>query len=178
MLLIWVLWKMITENSKRIREALAAGPHDAFITVGALSVGKCDFVEEGLLNLIARVVFHKVAIRPGHPVLLALFSSDQHKLKSGLPSQPGSEQYIPFFCLPGSPIATVACFRFLVMPYLRLIRGQISEEPICTQLNISEAALPTGSKVLRKPDHLRVSWYDTLGPRKQASLHSQRSRVK
>ena len=161
------------EFEEIIREALAAGPYDAFIATGALSVWKFDSVEEGLLNLNARVEFHKVAIRPGHPVLFALVPSDQHTLKNGLPSQPGSEQHIPFFCLPGNPIATLACFRFLIMPYLRLIHGQISEEPIRAQLNISEAASPIDSKVLRKPDHLRVFWHGTLDhANKQVSIHN------
>ena len=35
-------------------------------------MGKFDFVHAGLEGLGADVRFHKVAIRPGHPVLFAL----------------------------------------------------------------------------------------------------------
>ena len=37
-------------------------------------------------------------------------------------------------CLPGDPFATVDYFRFLVIPYLRFLYGQLDEESIFVQL--------------------------------------------
>jgi molybdopterin molybdotransferase len=153
------------EFEEIVREALATSLYDAFITTGAVSVGKFDFVEEGLLNLNATIQFHRVAVRPGYPVLFALVPANERK--------PGSEQHVPFFCLPGNPLATVVCFRFLVIPYLRSLHDQMEEAPIHAQLNFTNPASPSTSIVLRKPDHLRVFWHGTLDyASKQVFIHN------
>ncbi|KAL2044480.1 hypothetical protein N7G274_003185 [Stereocaulon virgatum] len=142
------------EFEEIIRKALATGRHYAFITTGAVSVGKLDFVEEGLLNLDATIRFHRVAVRPKYPVLFALVPSDERKL--------GSEQHVPFLCLPGNPMATVVCFHFLTISYLRFLHDQREEAPIHAQLNSTDPASPSTSIIFRKTDHLRVFWHGTL----------------
>jgi molybdopterin molybdotransferase len=93
---------------------------DLVITTGAVSKGKFDFMLPALEELRSDVHFHGVAIRPGHPVLFATTKVNACNT--------------PFFGLPGNPIATAACFRFLVVPFLRYVLGQPCESYQAAQL--------------------------------------------
>ena len=53
-----------------VDRARAAGSH-IIISTGAVSMGRYDFVPVALERLGAQVLFHKVAIRPGKPLLFA-----------------------------------------------------------------------------------------------------------
>lgn len=75
---------------------------DLVVTTGAVSMGKHDFIKESLIELGAKIHFHKVAIRPGKPLLLAEFEGGP-----------------VFFGLPGNPISSAVGFRFFIEPYLR-----------------------------------------------------------
>lgn len=78
---------------------------DVVISTGAVSMGRYDFVASALRDLGAEIVFHKVAIRPGKPLLFARIGKTA------------------FFGVPGNPIATSVGLRFFVEPYLRAIQG-------------------------------------------------------
>ena len=82
---------------------------DLIVTTGAVSMGRYDFVPEALAELGARVLFHKVAIRPGKPQLAAT-------LDDAL-----------VFALPGTPMAVAVGLRFFIVPVLRAMRGQQRE---------------------------------------------------
>lgn len=96
--------------------SLNASTYDLVITTGAVSKGKFDFMVPALEELRANIRFHGVAIRPGHPVLFATTNDAPH------------------FGLPGNPIATAACFRFLVVPFLRHLLAQSVEQPETAQM--------------------------------------------
>jgi molybdopterin molybdotransferase len=102
---------------------------DLIITTGAVSKGKFDFIVPALEELRADIHFHGVAIRPGHPILFATT-----KLNAGT---------TPVFGLPGNPIATATCFRFLVVPFLRYMLGQASEPYHAAQLIVSSSLFPS-----------------------------------
>lgn len=93
--------------------------YDMVITTGAVSMGRYDFVPKALEMLDASIVFHKVAMKPGHPALFAKIPSATNE----------SESTIPFFGLPGNPVAAAACLRFLVFPFLRCLLFHDLEEP-------------------------------------------------
>lgn len=101
-----------------------AAAWDLIITTGAVSKGKFDFILPALKKMHAQVQFHGVAIRPGHPILFAMI--DQIR------------GCIPFFGLPGNPIATAACFRFLVVPFLRHLLNQCAEQPEIAELSMED----------------------------------------
>lgn len=105
-----------------VREALAAGA-DLVVTTGAVSAGRFDFVPAALASLGARELFHKVAIRPGKPLLAARF--DGGPLVLGLP---------------GNPIAVAVGYRFFVGPVLRSMAGLAPEQAVRVRL---DAPLPT-----------------------------------
>jgi molybdopterin molybdotransferase len=94
-----------------VEGALAQGAL-ILVSTGAVSMGRYDFVPSALERLGARVLFHRAAIRPGKPILVA--------------SLPGGALH---FALPGNPISAAVGFRFFLLPYLRAIRGQAPERP-------------------------------------------------
>jgi molybdopterin molybdotransferase len=96
------------EELDRARKARA----DFVVSTGAVSMGRHDFVPTALSRLDARVLFHRVAIRPGKPLLVATFPEGT-----------------VFFGLPGNPISAAVGLRFFVQPLLRALRGQGPEEP-------------------------------------------------
>lgn len=79
---------------------------DVIVTTGGVSAGRMDFVPAALEQLGADILFHKVAIRPGKPMLFA-------RLPDGR----------CVFGLPGNPIAVAVGMRFFVVPALRRMRG-------------------------------------------------------
>jgi molybdopterin molybdotransferase len=99
------------EFTRVIREVLRDEP-DVILSTGAVSMGKYDFVLRGLNDLGAEVHFHKVAIRPGKPIVFASFGKNT-----------------AFFGLPGNPISTSVGLRFFVEPFLRRLRGLPDEVP-------------------------------------------------
>ena len=89
-----------------LRRAQQAGA-DLVVSTGAVSMGRYDFVPDALRRLGANELFHKVAMRPGKPLLAAT-----------LPEGP------LVMALPGTPMAVAAGMRFFVAPVLRAMRGQ------------------------------------------------------
>jgi molybdopterin molybdotransferase len=86
---------------------------DIVISTGAVSMGRYDFVPDALRELGAEIVFHKVAIRPGKPLLFARLPSDEL-----------------FFGLPGNPVSSAVGLRFFVQPALRAMQGLPAETPL------------------------------------------------
>ncbi|GAB2561014.1 molybdopterin molybdotransferase MoeA [Dyella jejuensis] len=94
-----------------LRRGLDAGAN-VIVTSGAVSMGRYDFVPQALERRGARTLFHKVAIRPGKPLLFARL--------------PGN---VLLFGLPGNPIAVAVGLRFFVEPALRVMLGMPRERP-------------------------------------------------
>lgn len=92
-----------------LRRAQQAGA-DLVVSTGAVSMGRYDFVPDALRRLGANELFHKVAMRPGKPLLAAT-----------LPDSP------LVMALPGTPMAVAAGLRFFVAPVLRTMLGQGAE---------------------------------------------------
>jgi len=83
---------------------------DLVVTTGAVSMGRYDFIPRAVEEAGARILFHKAAIRPGKPVLVAVL--------------PGGAL---FFGLPGNPVSVAVGFRFFVHPFIRALRRQSRE---------------------------------------------------
>jgi len=76
-------------GATRVAIEQAAGRYDVVLTVGGVSVGDHDLVRPTLLELGAEVLFAKVAIKPGKPVMLARLG---RAWVLGLPGNPASAQ--------------------------------------------------------------------------------------
>ncbi len=91
---------------------------DIFISTGGVSAGRHDFIPDALRDIGAEIQFHKVAIRPGKPILYANFSNGKH-----------------YFGLPGNPISAAVGLRFFVLPLLHHLQSMPSEVPLKARLN-------------------------------------------
>ncbi|MCC6220470.1 MAG: molybdopterin molybdotransferase MoeA [Deltaproteobacteria bacterium] len=120
------------------RSILDTAP-DIVITTGAVSMGTKDFVPTALKEIEASIIFHKVAIRPAKPMLMAV---------KDLPAGKRSV----FFCLPGNPISAVVACRFFVLPYLFALLGIPAEIPIKARL----------ASPLKKPENLRCFYFGSF----------------
>ncbi|KAF5575533.1 molybdopterin biosynthesis moeA [Fusarium pseudocircinatum] len=121
-----------------IKGRLGSSPIDIMITSGGVSVGKFDHVRQALETLGATIVFHGVAIRPGHPVLFAL-----------LPSAWGE---VAFFGLPGNPGAAATCFKFLTIPYMHYVLGQEPEKPVLARLEDLQLGSSSRKSIMDAPN--------------------------
>ena len=90
---------------------------DIFISTGAVSEGRHDFIPDSLRKLGAEILFHKIAVRPGKPILYARFPNGAH-----------------YFGLPGNPVSAAAGLRFFVVPLLRHMQGMSIEKPLTARL--------------------------------------------
>jgi molybdopterin molybdotransferase len=91
---------------------------DIFVTSGAISAGKFDFIPKLIKELSFETHFKGVAIKPGRPIMLSKFKQ-QEKL---------------FFGLPGNPISCAAGFRFFVYPLIRNSLGMMKEKKFKAKL--------------------------------------------
>ncbi|KFA66031.1 hypothetical protein S40285_03678 [Stachybotrys chlorohalonatus IBT 40285] len=121
--------------ARTIQDTLAKDPADVLITSGGVSIGKFDYIRDAVEKIGATIIFHGLAIRPGHPVLFALLPSPRGK--------------VAFFGLPGNPGAAAACFRFLVAPYLHNLLNQAVEEPVAAQLECAQDGMGESDHVKR-----------------------------
>lgn len=79
---------------------------DAVLTSGGVSVGAHDHVPDAVRRLGGRVVFHRLRVRPGKPLLGAIGKAGQ-----------------VIFGLPGNPVSAAVMTRRFVVPALRRRAG-------------------------------------------------------
>jgi molybdopterin molybdotransferase len=91
-----------------LRQALEA---DVVITMGGVSVGAYDLVQEAFQRVGIRPEFWKVRIKPGKPLTFG-----RHRGK-------------PVIGLPGNPISAMVTFEILVAPCLRKMLGDREPHP-------------------------------------------------
>jgi molybdopterin molybdotransferase len=94
--------------------AAAAADHDLVLTSGGVSTGEADYVRSAVES-IGRIVFWRVAIKPGRPVAMGVI--------------PGGEtgEAAAFVGLPGNPVAVFVTFIRVVRPLLLRLAGALPE---------------------------------------------------
>lgn len=117
--------------SGAVRRCLDEGV-ELIVSTGAVSMGRYDFIPDALRDLGADILFHKVAMRPGKPLLFARL--------------PGGALY---FGLPGNPVSSAVGMRFFVEPALRARLGQPQESPLRAPLAEAVGKKP-GFRMLQK----------------------------
>lgn len=93
-----------------IRNALV--DHDAILLTGGVSMGDMDFVPQAIERVGGKIIFHRIPIRPGKPMLGA--ATNEGKLLLGLP---------------GNPLSVATTFRRYGLSLLQSIAG-ISEQEV------------------------------------------------
>lgn len=95
------------DDEESLREKLSAGlGYDAMVTTAGVSAGDRDLVRSVLESLGARLVFWKVAVKPGGPTAFSMKGTT------------------PVFSLPGNPVSTLLTFETYVRPALRKMAGE------------------------------------------------------
>jgi molybdopterin molybdotransferase len=99
---------------------------DVLVLSGGVSMGQFDFVPSVLTELGAKLVFHKVAQRPGRPMWFGVSARGK-----------------PIFALPGNPVSTLVCATRYVLPALRQASGLAQDPPVLVELTAPVEASPT-----------------------------------
>jgi molybdopterin molybdotransferase len=93
---------------------------DILILSGGVSAGERDLVPEVLTELGVQAHFHKVAMKPGKPVLF------------------GTRQDTLVFGLPGNPVSSLVCFELFVRPAMRRLQGHADPGPFVVEAILEE----------------------------------------
>lgn len=132
----WIDWRGVdraADDRDQLQQAVSASLSacDALLLTGGVSMGDYDFVPEIVTELGCEIVFHKLPIRPGKPVLGAVGPKGQAVLG-----------------LPGNPVSVMTTARRLALPVLRYRAGFVQPNP------------PGASVTLVKPDgkQLALHW--------------------
>ena len=124
--------------------------HDIIVTTGGVSVGDRDFVRD-ILHEQAEVIFWKIAIRPGKPVLVARMG----------------ETII--VGLPGNPVSAFVTSYLIVRAVIRCLNGEETELP-------DGFPVPLATSI-SKPEHLRCFLRARYEGGKVTAYHDQSSNL-
>lgn len=90
----------------------AAEQADMVLTSGGVSVGQADWIKAALAET-GRLGFWRIAMRPGRPLAFGVLGARE----------------VPFFGLPGNPVAVMVTFLQFVQPLLRTLQGELDWQP-------------------------------------------------
>jgi molybdopterin molybdotransferase len=90
---------------------------DVLVLSGGVSEGVYDLVEEVLESFGVEILFDKVAIKPGAPLVFGKLSPESPKAK------PGRRGTTLVFGLPGNPVSAQVTFDLFVRPALLRMQG-------------------------------------------------------
>ncbi|QJQ94455.1 MULTISPECIES: gephyrin-like molybdotransferase Glp [Halomonadaceae] len=118
---------ILPDDHQQLVQALerAAQESDMVITSGGVSVGQADWVKRALAE-VGDLGFWRIAIRPGRPLACGRLGARQ----------------VPFFGLPGNPVAVMVTFLQFVQPVLRQLQGETHWQPMRLTA-LAEEALPS-----------------------------------
>ncbi len=108
----------LLEITARIREGLG---FDLLLCVGGVSVGDYDLVERALIAAGVTPTFHKVAIKPGKPLLFGTFGA------------------VPVLGLPGNPVSALVTFEVFVRPGILRMLGHAAPFPWPIRVELADA---------------------------------------
>ncbi|MCZ1008821.1 molybdopterin molybdotransferase MoeA [Streptomyces lydicus] len=107
----------LADDADTLCAAVAESTADVVITTGGTAAGPLDHVHPTLRRLGAEVLVDGVAVRPGHPMLLARLALHRHLVG-----------------LPGNPLAAVSGLVTLAEPLLRTLAARPPAVPYRTPL--------------------------------------------
>ena len=112
-----------TALRQKISKALQEENLDILLTTGGVSVGKQDYVQSVLKELGVTILFWRVNIRPGKPLLFGIYRHQQ--------------KIIPIFGLPGNPVSAYVGFILFIKPQIEKLFHQEEVQPVSAVLQES-----------------------------------------
>jgi molybdopterin molybdotransferase len=136
-------------STAQLLEAATSG-HDLLLTSGGVSTGEEDHVKAAV-ETVGRLVFWRLAIKPGRPVAMGIIHG------------------VPLAGLPGNPVAAFITFAHVVRPLMARLAGENWERP---------TAFPVRSgfsyrKKTGRREYVRVSLRQTDDGAIEAHKHAQ-----
>ncbi|MFJ2936784.1 molybdopterin molybdotransferase MoeA [Streptomyces sp. NPDC087219] len=128
--------RLVSDDLRPLYEALRDSTADVVVTTGSTAAGPVDFLHDALAALGARLLVDSVAVRPGHPMLLAELP----------PRADGRRRRL--VGLPGNPLAAVAGTATLAVPLLRRLGGHQDTEPPRTTCAVALPGHPRDTRLL------------------------------
>jgi molybdopterin molybdotransferase len=116
---------------------------DMLVLSGGVSAGVLDLVPGVLAEAGVMAHFHKVAMKPGKPVLFG--------------SRDDGGRRTLVFGLPGNPVSTLACFALFVRPALRRLAGHADAGPRTVPAVLAEDFSYRTDRPTYHPARLEVS---------------------
>ncbi|QFR97820.1 molybdopterin molybdotransferase MoeA [Streptomyces tsukubensis] len=104
--------RRLGDDAELLHRAITESEADLIVTTGGTAAGPLDHVHPVLRRIGAELLVDGVAVRPGHPMLLAAVAPGQHLVG-----------------LPGNPLAAVSGLLTLAEPLLRRLAGRAPAEP-------------------------------------------------
>ncbi|MFG2652858.1 molybdopterin-binding protein [Streptomyces sp. NPDC048436] len=104
--------RRLGDDAEALHQAITTSTADLIVTTGGTASGPVDHVHPILRRIGAELLVDGVAVRPGHPMLLARIRPDQHLVG-----------------LPGNPLAAVSGLLTLAEPLLRALSGRPAPSP-------------------------------------------------
>ncbi|MFD4482261.1 molybdopterin molybdotransferase MoeA [Streptomyces sp. NPDC058471] len=104
--------RRLGDDAEALHQAITTSAADLIVTTGGTASGPVDHVHPTLSRIGAELLVDGVAVRPGHPMLLARIRPDQHLVG-----------------LPGNPLAAVSGLLTLAEPLLRTLSGRPATSP-------------------------------------------------
>ncbi|MBV6698803.1 molybdopterin molybdotransferase MoeA [Kitasatospora aureofaciens] len=123
--------RAVRDDFGLLRDALRHSTADVVVTTGGTAAGPVDFLHRALAEAGARLLVDGVAVRPGHPMLLA--------------ELPGARHLVG---LPGNPLAAVAGTVTLALPLLHARSGRTVGGPAPAPAAVDLAGHPTDTRLL------------------------------
>jgi len=104
---------ILPDDQQAMTDALqrASQETDLVLTSGGVSVGDADYIKLALKTL-GHIDFWRINMRPGRPLAFGHLSQ------------------VPFFGLPGNPVAVMVSFINFVEPAIRKMQGEVDWQPL------------------------------------------------
>ncbi|MFE9422473.1 molybdopterin molybdotransferase MoeA [Kitasatospora sp. NPDC006697] len=122
-----------------LRDALLRSTAEVVVTTGATAAGPVDHLHGALAECGARLLVDGVAVRPGHPMLLA-------ELPPATATPGGAVRHL--VGLPGNPLAAVAGTVTLALPLLDALAGRPAAPARYARIAVDLPGHPVQSRLL------------------------------
>ena len=101
---------------------------DLVVTIGGASVGDHDLVARAVAAGDGNLSFHRVALRPGKPLMAGTFRS------------------AVFLGLPGNPVSAIVCAHLFMLPLIRSMQGSNAPLPTHARARLASPTGPAGPR--------------------------------
>jgi molybdopterin molybdotransferase len=127
------------DNVESLRTLIQQGLQaDVLVLSGGVSAGKLDLVPGVLAELGVEAHFHKVAMKPGKPMLFGTTVGARSASKGEAVPSLARRALTAVFGLPGNPVSSLVCFELFVRPAIRRLRGHADAGPEMVSASLLE----------------------------------------